>query len=75
MATDEISAWSLKRDLVISGFTGIAFALGIKRLVTKKFIHTFKRIDYYGEEYDALALNEAAWDWIEKNEAALYPQK
>jgi hypothetical protein len=66
---EEIAVYQLKRDVENAGFTGVAFGLGIRRLLAKGFIRRFDAADYNGQEYPALNLTDHAWGWIEANES------
>jgi hypothetical protein len=66
---ETIPVYQLKRDVENAGFTGVAFNLGMRRLLAKGFIRSFEAGDYNGQAYPALNLMEPAWEWINANEA------
>ncbi len=66
---EEIGVRQLKRDVENAGFTGVAFALGMRRLFAKGFIQNIDVADYNGQEYRALYLTDPAWGWMETNES------
>jgi hypothetical protein len=66
---EEIAVHQLKRDVENAGFTGVAFSLGMQRLMAKGFIRKFDAEDYNGQAYYALNLTNPAWEWIDANES------
>ncbi len=58
---EEIAVHQLKRDVENAGFTGVAFALGMRRLLAKGFIQRFDAADYNGQEYPAQNFTDPAW--------------
>lgn len=63
------SLYSAKQDAERAGATSLAFNLGMRRLLAKKFIEeTSMQDDYHNEPYPGLELTAAAWEWIEANE-------
>lgn len=62
--------YSAKQDAERAGVTSLGFNLGMKRLLTKKFIEeTMMQEDYSSERYPGLELTPQAWEWIEANES------
>lgn len=62
------SLWMLQQDTEKAGLTKLGCTLGIRKLLAKNFITLTADTDHNGEEYEALAVEEAGWDWIEANE-------
>ena len=60
--------WMLQQDTEKAGLTKLGCTLGIRKLLAKKLIKTTTEMDSGGDVYDALAVEEAGWDWIEANE-------
>lgn len=63
------SLYSAKTDAERAGVTSLAFNLGMRRLLAKKFIEERSMQDgYHDEPYPGLELTTKAWEWIEANE-------
>jgi hypothetical protein len=62
------SLWMLQQETEKAGLTKLGCTLGIRKLLSKKLLRMTKVEDHNGEAYDALALEDAGWDWIEANE-------
>ena len=69
------TVYMVKNDVERSGFTNLGFALGVKRLVARKFVDVRETSDYNGDSYQEIVLTEAAWDWIEQNESKFIIRK
>ncbi len=69
------TAYMIKNDVERSGFTILGFALGVKRLVARKFVDVRENSDYNGETYQEIVLTDEAWDWIEQNESKFLIRK
>lgn len=66
--SDSAITSSVRNDVLGSGFTLLAFALGMKRLVGKGLIrHDFER-DEDGESWSVIVVTDCGWSWIDKNE-------
>jgi hypothetical protein len=65
---DFSSLWMLQQETEKAGLTKLGCTLGIRKLLSKRFLRMMKAEDHNGEEYDALSLENAGWDWIEANE-------
>ncbi|HWL53641.1 MAG TPA: hypothetical protein VNQ90_14480 [Chthoniobacteraceae bacterium] len=65
---DATPLYSLKGDMERAGFAGFAFTLGVKRLIEKAFAKVIEGESYNGDTFQALALTDKAWQWIESNE-------
>jgi hypothetical protein len=63
------SLYTAKQDAERAGLTSLAFNLGMRRLLAKKFIEEKSmQDDYHGDPYPGLELTAEAWEWIEVNE-------
>jgi hypothetical protein len=66
---DSYSVSSLKSEMSKSGYTDIATSVGIKALVEKDMVMTFKKIDDYNNyEYYACRLTDTGIGWIMSNQ-------
>ena len=70
-----VSVYVVKRDVELSGFTSLGFALGLKRLTGRGFINVHEASEYNGETYLVLTVTDAAWKWIEDNESMFIIRK
>ena len=62
--------WSLKNDAERAGITGVGFNLGVRRLLSKKFIEETEEYDSDNHHsYTGVKLADRAWEWIEANES------
>jgi len=68
LADASYSLWMLHQDAEKAGLTKLGCTLGIRKLLAKKFIRMTMDADHNGEPYDAVAVEDAGWDWIESNE-------
>jgi hypothetical protein len=58
-----------KRDAEAAGITNMGFNIAVRKLTGKRFIEIRELWDEFdGENYNAIAINEAGWNWIEQNE-------
>ncbi|AKH38792.1 MULTISPECIES: TIR domain-containing protein [Nitrosomonas] len=62
------SLYSVRRSAEQSGLTNVGFSLGVRRLVSKRFVDLGEDTDYNGEPYDIMIITEVGWSWIESNE-------
>ena len=62
------SLWMLQQDTEKAGLTKLGCTLSIRKLLAKRLIRKTTDTDHNGEDYDALTLEAAGWDWIEANE-------
>lgn len=65
---DSISAYSVRNDVEQSGFTPVAFSIGMRRLTTKGLISVSTDSDWNGNESSVLTITPSGWSWIEENE-------
>jgi len=65
---DSISAYSVRNDVEQSGFTPVAFSIGMRRLATKGLISVSTESDWNGNESSVLTITPNGWSWIEENE-------
>jgi hypothetical protein len=74
---DSMSIYWLKNEMNKSGYTDIATSIGIRVLVKKEMIETFKEFDQYnnGEQYFACRLTEKGEGWILSNQDQLQFRK
>lgn len=64
-----MAVWAAKRDAEQAGVTSVGFNLGFRRLLTKGFVETSEAWDEDAREnYKAVRLTDAAWEWVDKNE-------
>jgi nucleoside 2-deoxyribosyltransferase len=56
-----------KHDVERSGFTPVAFSLGLRRLQKKGFVSIYKIEDRDGL-YEMVQITNSGWDWVEENE-------
>lgn len=68
------SIYAVRQALERQGLTAMAFQLGLRRLITKKFA-TETLEQHYDGDFDAITLSETAWNWIEENETLFKLQK
>lgn len=69
------SVYSVKNDVERSGFTSLGFSLGIKRLMSRRFVQLREDSGHNGEIYRVVNLTDAAWEWIEQNETKFLIRK
>ena len=62
-----VAVEGLKRDVTGSGFTRMAFSLGIKGLMEKGFV-TYDHMDSFNGEWWGYRLSPDGWAWIMKNQ-------
>jgi nucleoside 2-deoxyribosyltransferase len=65
---DTVVVESLKKDVTSSGFTRMAFSLGLKGLMEKGFL-TYERVEDFDREWWGYRLSPEGWAWIMKNQA------
>ena len=62
---------NVKRDAEKSGLSALGFALGLRRLEQKSFVHVQEERN--GQDWDdtrkVIRVEEEGWDWINRNEA------
>lgn len=69
LPSNATSAYGAKRDAERAGVTNIAFNIGIRRLLGKKFIEIVDQWDENGNgPYDGIKITDSGWAWIENNE-------
>jgi hypothetical protein len=66
---DAVPTQSVKIDVENSGFTSVAFALGLHRLLAKKFLLSTEIQDINGPDFPGLKISNTGWDWIDRNES------
>jgi nucleoside 2-deoxyribosyltransferase len=66
--TDTQSLWSLQQEAEKAGMTKLGCNLAIRKLSTKKLVEARTDEDHNGEPYDAVAIADLGWNWIESNE-------
>jgi hypothetical protein len=59
--------FSVQNDAERASLTKLGIALGLRGLMTKGFLQRVKEKDYDGGAYDAIAITDTGWDWIERN--------
>lgn len=72
---ESVSAHGVKNDVEQSGFTPVAFALGLRRLIIKGFLSSAEVGDYNNQTYQALTVTEKGWEWIDRNEGKFVLQR
>ena len=65
---DSQSLWSLQQEAEKAGMTKLGCNLAIRKLSTKAFVEARTAEDQNGYPYDAVAIADAGWNWIEFNE-------
>jgi len=70
---ESTSVFNIKNEMSKAGYTDIATSVGIRTLVLKNMIATFKEIDEWnnGQEYSACRLTEKGENWILSNQEQL----
>lgn len=63
-----VSTTTLKRDVTASGFTSLAYTIGLKLLTDKGLIRYELYQDYHDNEWWGYLLTDAGWDWIMKHQ-------
>ncbi len=63
-----VSSYAIKQDVENSGFTRIAYVLGLQGLEKKNFIQYERYNGYHGDDYSAYQLTELGWNWIYENQ-------
>lgn len=66
--SDSASSSAVRNDVMQSGFTAIAFSLGIRRLVSKGFIKHDSEYDEDGDSWPTIVVTADGWAWIDSNE-------
>lgn len=59
--------YSIQREAEQVGLTNMGFALGLRRLLAKRFVELSVENDIDGE-YNAIRLTDTGWTWLERNE-------
>ena len=62
------SAWSLREDAQRAGLTHIGFGVALRALQRKRFVDFVQDQDTDGA-YDAVAVTDDAWAWIDSNDS------
>ena len=65
--SDSVSTFGLKKEATNSGFTGVGFALALRRLERRNFIRLIQEIDVDEQMYSALVLEEVGWNWMDEH--------
>ncbi len=70
---ESTSVFSIKNEMSKAGYTYIATSVGIRTLVLKNMIETFKEIDEWnnGKEYSVCRLTDKGENWILSNQEQL----
>jgi hypothetical protein len=72
---ESVSAHGVKTDVEQSGFTPVAFALGLRRLMIKGFISSREVEEYQSGPYQVVTVTEQGWEWIDRNEGKFVLQR
>ena len=67
--TESISAHGVKEDVEQSGFTPLAYSLGLRRLMLKRFISSGEVEEFNSRPYQVLTVTDQGWEWIDRNES------
>lgn len=73
--TDPISTFNLKRAATSSGFTGVGFAVALRRLQRRKFIRLLEANDVDGPKYTEVVIENTGWNWIDEHESLFVFQR
>ena len=65
--TDSITTFRLKHEAMNSGFTGVGFALALKRLESRQFIRLIQETNVDEETHSALVIEEPGWNWMDEH--------
>ena len=73
--TDPVGIFYLKREATSSGFTGVGFAVALRRLQQRKFIRLIEANTGDDENYPAVVIEDAGWNWIDEHESLFVFQR
>lgn len=62
------SVYSLRRGAEQSGMTNVGFSLGLRRLMSKRFVELTQESNSDGNYYDVISITEEGWRWVEAHE-------
>jgi hypothetical protein len=65
---DGKSVYGLQHDATKAGITELAYSLGMRKLLKRRFIEMFEDENFNGETFKAARLTESGWEWMEVNE-------
>ena len=65
---DSTSVFSIKHELNKSGFSSVGAAIGLRRLLGKKFIESMIAEYEDGQSWSTTKLTDAGWDFVLENE-------
>lgn len=67
--SEGVPAEMLRRDVTGSGFTRVAFAIGLKGLIEKSLIQYCMQEEDNGQEWWGYQLTPEGWSWVLKNQS------
>jgi hypothetical protein len=68
---DEVSTWSVRRDMEKAGYTPIATTLGLRSLFIKGMVASERRTDRDGDPYTVYQVTPLGFAWLLQNQARL----